>query len=210
MEWRRFPRTDALGCEPHGFAGNVELCFFFFGEQTVEQTSHECFTPRDSSLTCQVTLLGLNLNFNLNLSAWNKIISVNDLSCSISHDLSHVYVLKSWLFDGMMWEKCILVQISSNSCFQESCWQLFTIKPGNECPVTENAKLYSNTSFLGCRLFSTGVLTFSSGLNMMTSSNGNIFRVTGHLCGEFTGPRWIPHTKASDAELWCFLWSAPQ
>ena len=27
---------------------------------------------------------------------------------------------------------------------------------------------------------------------MMTSSNGNIFRVTGHLCGEFTGLRWIP------------------
>ena len=24
---------------------------------------------------------------------------------------------------------------------------------------------------------------------IMTSSNGNIFRVTGHLCGEFTGPR---------------------
>ena len=44
---------------------------------------------------------------------------------------------------------------------------------------------------------------------MMTSSNGNIFRVTGPLCGEFTGPRWIPRTKASDAELWCFLWSAP-
>ena len=40
---------------------------------------------------------------------------------------------------------------------------------------------------------------------MMTSSNGNIFRVTGHLCGEFTGPRWIPRTKASDAGLWCFL-----
>ena len=44
----------------------------------------------------------------------------------------------------------------------------------------------------------------------MTSSNGNIFRVTGHLCGEFTVNRWIPHTKASDAELWCFLWSAPK
>ena len=41
--------------------------------------------------------------------------------------------------------------------------------------------------------------------NMMTSSNGNIFRVTGHLCGEFTGPRWIPCTKASDTELWCFF-----
>ena len=38
----------------------------------------------------------------------------------------------------------------------------------------------------------------------MASSNGNIFRVTDHLCGEFTGSRWIPRTKASDAELWCF------
>ena len=30
--------------------------------------------------------------------------------------------------------------------------------------------------------------------HMLTSSNGNIFR----------GPRWIPRTKVSDAELWCF------
>ena len=42
---------------------------------------------------------------------------------------------------------------------------------------------------------------------MMTSSNGNIFCVTGHLCGEFTADRWIPRRKASDAELWCILWS---
>ena len=40
---------------------------------------------------------------------------------------------------------------------------------------------------------------------MMTSSNGNIFRVTGHLCGEFTGHWWIPCTKASDVELWFFI-----
>ena len=39
--------------------------------------------------------------------------------------------------------------------------------------------------------------------HMMTSSNGNIFRVTAHLCKEFTGDRWIPRTNASDAELWC-------
>ena len=43
-----------------------------------------------------------------------------------------------------------------------------------------------------------------------TSSNRNIFRVTGRLCWEFTGHRWIPHTKASDAERWCFLWSVPE
>ena len=29
------------------------------------------------------------------------------------------------------------------------------------------------------------------------------------LCGEFTGHRWIPLTKVSNTELWCFLWSAP-
>ena len=28
--------------------------------------------------------------------------------------------------------------------------------------------------------------------DMMTSSNGNIFRVTGPLCGEFTGPGEFP------------------
>ena len=42
------------------------------------------------------------------------------------------------------------------------------------------------------------------------SSNGNIFRVTGHLCGEFTNPWRIPHTKAGDAEPWCFLSSASE
>ena len=45
---------------------------------------------------------------------------------------------------------------------------------------------------------------------MMTSSNGNIFRVIGLLCGDIPGPRRILRTKASDAELWCFLWSAPE
>ena len=47
-------------------------------------------------------------------------------------------------------------------------------------------------------------------IDMMTSSNGNIFRVTGYMCGDFIGPRWIPRTKASDEELWCFLWSASE
>ena len=30
------------------------------------------------------------------------------------------------------------------------------------------------------------------------------------LYREFTGHLWIPLTKASDAELWCFLWYAPE
>ena len=43
------------------------------------------------------------------------------------------------------------------------------------------------------------IFTFNRNLHhsqiMMSSTNGNIFRVTGHLCGEFTGPRWIPPSK---------------
>ena len=44
----------------------------------------------------------------------------------------------------------------------------------------------------------------------MTSSIGNIFRVTGPFCREFTSPRWIPLTKDTDEELLCFLWPTPE
>ena len=44
----------------------------------------------------------------------------------------------------------------------------------------------------------------------MASSNENISRVTGHLWEESTGHRWIPFAKASDAQLWSVLWSAPE
>ena len=41
---------------------------------------------------------------------------------------------------------------------------------------------------------------------MMTSSNGNIFRVTGPFCGEFTGHRWIPRTMFSLISAWINGW----
>ena len=62
-----------------------------------------------------------------------------------------------------------------------------------------------------CGVWSIGwttCLLWGGPLFKMTSSNENIFRVTGHVWGEFPGHRWIPRTKASDAELWCSLWSA--
>ena len=43
-----------------------------------------------------------------------------------------------------------------------------------------------------------------SNSHVMTSSNYKVFRVTGHLCGDFTG------TKATEANLCCFLWSVPE
>ena len=40
-------------------------------------------------------------------------------------------------------------------------------------------------------------------MSMMTSPNGNIFRVTGHFCGEFNGPRWIQWRGALMFSLIC-------
>ena len=45
---------------------------------------------------------------------------------------------------------------------------------------------------------------------MITLPNGSTFCITGPLWGESTGQRWVPLIKASDAEIWCLIWSAPQ
>ena len=72
----------------------------------------------------------------------------------------------------------------------------------------EQTMIYSYINKVRDWHYSLNNLCFVSSVifHMMTSSNDNIFRVTGHLCGEFTGDRWIPSTKDSDAEPWCFLW----
>ena len=67
----------------------------------------------------------------------------------------------------------------------------------------------SNQAYFSKTISTRIYITFHLGY-MMTSSIGYIFRVTGHLCGDFTGPRWIPRTKGSDAELWCFFWSTSE
>ena len=64
---------------------------------------------------------------------------------------------------------------------------------------------YTTDNIHICRIWDVSLHQISPN-DMMTSPNGNIFRVTGLLCGEFTGPR----TKASDAELWCFPWPTPE
>ena len=76
--------------------------------------------------------------------------------------------------------------------------------------ISDHLYCFCLTWLLICTTLQLQFTQTAAEVSMMTSSNGSIFRVTGHLCGEFTGPRWIPHTKASDAELWCLLWSAPE
>ena len=54
------------------------------------------------------------------------------------------------------------------------------------------------------------ILSSNRGHVTMTSFNGNNFCITGLLWWESTCHRWIPLTKASDAELWFFLRSPCQ
>ena len=101
-------------------------------------------------------------------------------------------------------------QFSSNNSRHTSCihkrlhaersLDLLTSKP--------DLNTYSPHSF--CRLMSVNFMKIRRWEHdMMTSSNGNIFRVTGPLCGEFTGHRWIPQTKTSDGVFYLRLngWS---
>ena len=85
----------------------------------------------------------------------------------------------------------------------------FAMCYGNTCNVKKkpSAILRQSLKTPGAK---TVIFKMHSGHYMMTSSNGSMFHVTGPLWGESTGHRWIPLTKASDAELWCFLWSAPE
>ena len=77
-----------------------------------------------------------------------------------------------------------------------------------DCMCDVSAKLYNK--YKGRRILEVTHHWRATMHSMMTSSNGNIFLVTGPLWWESTDDRWIPITKASDAELWCFVWSAPE
>ena len=60
--------------------------------------------------------------------------------------------------------------------------------------------------------FSVGLWGYviSTGEMIRLTQSHDILRVTGPLCGEFTGHWWTPLTKASHAEFWCFLWPASE
>ena len=83
-------------------------------------------------------------------------------------------------------------------CLEITSLGLQLHSPGaNELNKTEKHELTQGAN--PCRLCHSR-LAFSC--SWWRHPNGNIFRVTGPLCGEFTGDRWILRTKASDAELW--------
>ena len=81
-----------------------------------------------------------------------------------------------------IWEAEILNQmVKKNTDILSNSWPNFgmcrviSLRANNQIPVCGQAQLIGPWEFF-----------------MMPSSNGNIFRVTGPLCGEFTGPGEFP------------------
>ena len=90
-------------------------------------------------------------------------------------------------------------------------WQETADKIQPWCVVCNvmNQMLYG--CFMTCKTLSTSLIFFENASvisvfpQMITSSNINIFCVTGPWWGDSIGHRWIPLSRARDAELWCRL-----
>ena len=101
-------------------------------------------------------------------------------------------------------DKSISVQVMAwcrqeTSPYLSQCWSRYMWRHVAPLGYTELGVIWVTETYKSLHMF-----------HMMTSSNGKFFRITGPLCGEFTGQRGIPLTKASDAGLWCFLGSVPE
>ena len=86
-----------------------------------------------------------------------------------------------------------------------SCMYVFSFAMFCHVHISESDRIPNSRARLNIKTVFSGLgisiikMSWSSD-NMMTSSNGNIFRVTGHLCGEFTGqlPTQRPVTWSFD------------
>ena len=93
-----------------------------------------------------------------------------------------------WMSHDLSLDKPTLVQImaccrQATSNYPNQCWP--------KCMISHGV-LRLLSVYVAATLLSNEKTPLRSPLIMMTSSNGNIFRVTGHFCGEFTGPGEFP------------------
>ena len=141
---------------------------------------------------------------------WYKYVSNQWQIAIIMRLYMSKWSLILWFFDSFI----LMIKFHSYSALFSLCSHgvAVTVYLGIMCDhvILQNNKLIQEPSVWLCSSGKKLSLTQWWTGSMMTSSNGNIFRITGHLCGEFTGHRWIPRTKASDAELSCFIWSASE
>ena len=88
------------------------------------------------------------------------------------------------------WKPICVVSGTSVCCFDPKLyWSIGRTK----CSYySTRVDLYSHQILL---ITDQQVMAWCHKFNMMTSSNGNIFHVTGPLCGEFTGPGEFPSQR---------------
>ena len=146
----------------------------------------------------QLLLLAMNSFWTIYIDPWNCYnkfaywLQFNEWVDAMSGVLQHLY------------ERCEESAVAHSFILEHAHWHLQWRRfKGGLCLVTMGrliVKLYPQDRLTENNLKSSCPHAALWRI-MRTSSNGNIFRVTGPLCGEFTGHRWIPLTKANDVEL---------
>ena len=163
-------------------------------------------TMRKMLLLDLICKVGLNRNF-YNMGCLRKIRLRSRLKCK--HDYTKYDKPIKFVLKGVRgWPACCIIlplTCETPSCFSANFFYLLWRANDSKWAPKYHITWFDRQIMVEWSIAIVATRP-SRALYMMTSSNGNIFRVTGHLCGKFTGPRWISRTKASDAELWCFLW----
>ena len=131
--------------------------------------------------------------------------------------LLHTHLPRTYKSTGHLVENHFLIcQYQINRELQSSYLLYFSFPLYSHIQVDTSIKHPKNYSRESHMVILLGLLPCADFIHiphnyfMMTSSNVNIIRVTGPLWGESIDHRLIPLTKASDTELWCFLWSVPE
>ena len=125
--------------------------------------------------------------------------------------------LKSnWLVSQQKWCGLVLITMFCDCCviyWNASCQEIWNqCKPyynSNTLGPRQNGRRFADDIFkyifLNESVWISVKILLKSVPNMMTSSNGNMFRVTGHLSGEFTGPGELlaqrPMTRSFDVSF---------
>ena len=115
-------------------------------------------------------------------AVWNNVIN----NKSFEMELDQSEASKRWDFN----------ENYARGFDKECSWQVW-----NNCDKKCLKTKRISARYLGIRVKHENVSDFTFTfpriivVRMMASSNGNVFRVTGHLCGELTSPRWIPRKR---------------
>ena len=119
------------------------------------------------------------------LSDYNALIKVlHGLNIKRNMFYSMLHIPALWYFDTsviyLQWFRRVrFVVLTPRFVWPQYLWNI-AIQPAAGC--------YNSWANIRC----SGCSPPGKNVVMMTSSNGNIFRVTGPLCGEFTGPGEFP------------------